>query len=159
LKEEFSVTWHASREPEQEDSADASSLLIVDLVHSKCKIEFTLKSESEKVEVIRWQFLLKSGMLRTAYASQGLPLEGGVVIDLRRAGGLEDDDWWLAIYVMISRARKLQNLIILGFTEQVELFLCRGPPRNLIDITAKLQEKAALTLQALASWPAYDALH
>ena len=59
-------------------------------------------------------------MLRTAYSAQGLTLDGGVRVDLRPACGLEDDDWWLAIYVMLTRARKLENLILLGFTEQVE---------------------------------------
>ena len=67
-------------------------------------------------------------MLRTAFGAQGLTLEGGVVVDLRRAGGLDDDDWWLAIYVMLSRARKLKNMILLGFTAQVEELLRRGPP-------------------------------
>ena len=60
------------------------------------------------------QLPLTHGKLRTPYAAQGLTLEGGVVMDLRRTGGLEDDDWWLAIYVMISRARKLENVILLG---------------------------------------------
>ena len=55
-------------------------------------------------------------MLRTAYAAQGLTLHGGVAVDLRRAGGLSYDDWWLAIYVMLSRARKVTILIIAGFT-------------------------------------------
>jgi len=31
-------------------------------------------------------------MLRTAYSAQGLTLDGGMLVDLRRAGGLEDDD-------------------------------------------------------------------
>ena len=26
-------------------------------------------------------------------------LDGGVLVDLRRAGGLDDADWWLAIYM------------------------------------------------------------
>ena len=64
-----------------------------------------------------------SWWLCTAYAAQGLTLHGGVVVDLRRAGGLGDDDWWLAIYVMLSRARQLTNLILVGFTEQVEELL------------------------------------
>ncbi len=71
-------------------------------------------------------------MLRTAYAAQSLTLHGGVVVDLRRASGMRDDDWWLAIYVMISRARKLTNLILVGFTEQVEDLLRSGPPTRLI---------------------------
>ena len=84
--------------------------------------------------------------LRTAYAAQGLTLHGGVVVDLRRAGGLGDDDWWLAIYVMLSRARKLTNLILVGFTEQVEDLLRRGPPTRLISVTEALEERAQITL-------------
>ena len=61
-----------------------------------------------------------SWWLCTAYAAQGLTLHGGVVVGLRRAGSLGDDDWWLAIYVMLSRAQQLTNLILVGFREQVE---------------------------------------
>ena len=85
------------------------------------------------------------GMLRTAYAAQGLTLHGGVVVDLRRAAGLGDDDWWLAIYVMLSRARKLTNLILVGFTEQVEDLLRRGPPTRLIFVTEMLERRAQIT--------------
>jgi len=94
-------------------------------------------------------------MLRTAFAAQGLTLEGGVVIDLRRAGGLEDDDWWLAIYVMLSRARKLPNMILLGMP-QVEELLRRGPPANLIQVTERLEEAADRTMASLKDWPACD---
>ena len=66
-------------------------------------------------------------------------IHGGVVVDLRRAGGLVDDDWWLAIYVMRSRAQKLTNLILVGFTEQVEDLLRRGPPTRCIWATEMLQ--------------------
>jgi len=51
------------------------------------------------------------------------------VLDLCCAGGLEDSDWWLAIYVMLTRGRKLENLILLGFTDQVEeLLRSENPP-------------------------------
>ena len=70
-----------------------------------------------------------------------------MVVDLRRAGGLGDDDWWLAIYVMLSRAQKLTNLILVGFTEQVEDLLRRGPPTRLISVTEKLEERAQITLE------------
>eukprot|EP00434_Breviolum_minutum_P046076 symbB.v1.2.041478.t1/scaffold8258.1/size7065/1 len=82
----------------------------------------------------------------------------GVLVDLRRAGGLEDDDWWLAIYVMLTRARKLENLILLGVTEQVEDLLRRGPPSYLRELTGKLEAKAAATLERLQNWPVYDSL-
>ena len=83
-----------------------------------------------------WQFPLLHGMLRTAYSAQGLTLDGGVLVDLRRGGGIEDADWWLAIYVMLTRARKLKNLILLGFTEQVEELLRKGPPTYLRELTS-----------------------
>ena len=84
-------------------------------------------------------------------------MDGGVVVDLRRAGGLEDDDWWLAIYVMLSRARKLTNMILLGLTPQVEDLLRRGPPANLINVTERLEKAANRTMASLKVWPAYDA--
>ena len=73
-------------------------------------------------------------------------IHGGVVVDLCRAGGLVDDDWWLAIYVMISRTRKLTNLLLVGFTEQVEDHLRRGPPTRLIWVTEMLEQRAKITL-------------
>ena len=114
--------------------------------------------ENEKIEVIRWQFPLLHGMLRAAYSAQGLTLDGGVLVDLRRAGGLEDDDWWLAIYVMLTRARKLENLILLGMTDQVEDLLRRGPPAYLRELTDKLEAKGAATLERLQNWPVYESL-
>ena len=95
-------------------------------------------------------------MLRTAYSAQGLTLDGGVVVDLCRAGGLEDSDWWLTIYVMLTRASKLENLILLGFTDQVEELLRNGAPPYVPQLTDKLEAKAALTFERLRSWPAYD---
>ena len=105
---------------------DAKTLFFVELMHAEFKIDLKIGEENENIEVIRWQFPLLHGMRRTAYSAQGLTLDGGVVVDLRPAGGLEDDDWWLAIYVMLTRARKLENLILLGVTEQVELFFAEG---------------------------------
>ena len=69
-----------------------------------------------------------------------------MVVDLRRAGGLGDDDWWLAIYVMLSRAQRITNLILVGFTEHVEALLRRGPPTRLISVTEMLEERAQITL-------------
>ena len=98
-------------------------------------------------------------MLRAAYSAQGLTLDGGVLVDLRRAGGLEDDDWWLAIYVMLTCARKLENLILLGMTDQVEDLLRRGPgPAYLRELTDKLEAKGAATLERLQNWPLYDSV-
>ena len=121
-----------------------------------CRVKVDLKvgDDTEKVEGIRRQFPLLHGMLRTAYAAQGQTLYDGVLVDLRRRGGLDNDDWWLAIYVLLTRARKLQNLILLGFTELVEELLKRGPP-PLRKLTNQLEERAAATARHLKDWKAY----
>ena len=119
-------TWEEKFQNVADHTTDAKTLFFVELVHAEFKIDLKLGEETEKIEVIRWQFPLLHGMLRTAYSAQGLTLDGGVLVDLRRAGGLEDADWWLAIYVMLTRARKLKNLILLGFTEQVEELYAEG---------------------------------
>ena len=117
------------------DKADqlmADSAVFIELHNASFTCDVHINGTRGTVEVLRWQLPLIHGMLRTAYAAQGLTLQGGVVVDLRRAGGLGDDDWWLAIYVMLSRARQLTNLILVGFTEQVGDLLRRGPPTRLI---------------------------
>ena len=58
-----------------------------------------------------------------------------------------------------TRTRKLQNLILLGFTEQVEDLLRRGPPSYLRELTDRLEAKGAATLERLQNWPVYDSLH
>ena len=88
-------------------------------------------------------------MVRSAYSYQGLTLHSGIIIDLRREGGLQDEDWWLNIYVMLSRARRLENIILLGFATQVEDLLKKGPPPRLVQIMALLRKKAAKTMSAL----------
>ena len=43
---------------------------------------------------------------------------------------MEDDAWWLHLYVMISRATKLDDLLLLRAPP--ESFLLRGPPEDLL---------------------------
>jgi len=62
-------------------------------------------------------------------SSQGLTFPSGVVADLRRNGGMTDDIWWLNVYVMLSRATKLDLLLLLGLDEKVKTLLTQGPPK------------------------------
>ena len=100
-------TWEGQFENVAEHTDDAKTLFFVELMHADFKIDLKIGEENEKIEVIRWQFPLLHGMLRAAYSAQGLTLDGGVLVDLRRAGGLDDDDWWLAIYVMLPANWKI----------------------------------------------------
>ena len=151
-------TWAGQFENVADRTDDAKTLFFEELMHADFKIDLKIGEENEKIEMIRWQFPLLHGMLRTAYSAQGLTLDGGVLVNLRRAGGLEDDDWWLAINVMLTRARKLENLILLGMIAQVEDLLRRGPPAYLRELTDKLAVKGASTLERLQNWPLYDSV-
>ena len=66
---------------------------------------------------------------------------------MRRAGGMADDIWWLNIYVMLSRARKLDNLILAGLTPQIKEMLEAGPPAYIREKIKARQAKAALSMR------------
>ena len=60
-------------------------------------------------------------------------MSDGVVVDCaRRESGshpLEEDDWWLHLYVMLSRATSLDDVLLLRAPDAD--FLLRGPPADL----------------------------
>ena len=84
-------------------------------------------------------------MVRTAMSSQGLTFPGGVVADLRRNGGMTDDIWWLNVYVMLSRATRLDLLLLLGLDAKVKALFEQGPPAYVRDKVAQLRAKALAT--------------
>ena len=83
--------------------------------------------------VYRTGFPITHAAVRTSTACQGKTLSDGVVVDCARreqgAHPLEDDDWWLHLYVMLSRATSLDDVLLLRAPE-VD-FLLRGPPADL----------------------------
>ena len=83
--------------------------------------------------VHRTGFPITHANVRTSTACQGKTLSDGVVVDCaRRESGqhpLEEDDWWLHLYVMLSRATSLDNVLLLRAPEAD--FLLRGPPTDL----------------------------
>ena len=83
--------------------------------------------------------------VRTSTACQGKTLRGGVTVDCaRRAGGahpMDDDDWWLHLYVMMSRATRLDDLLLLRAPD-VE-FLKHGPPKIFRDRLAQFDRRVS----------------
>ena len=61
-----------------------------------------------------WPF--SHGRVITCTACQGRTMHEGVVIDCgRHEGGAhpkDDDDWWLDLYVMLSRATRLEDFLL-----------------------------------------------
>ena len=60
-------------------------------------------------------------------------MRDGVIIDCgRQEGGLhpkDDDDWWLDLYVMLSRATRLEDLLLMRAPDLT--FFAKGPPKTL----------------------------
>ena len=73
-------------------------------------------------------------------------MHDGVLIDCgRRADGLYpklDDDWWLDLYVMMSRATRLENLLLARAPPSS--FLLRGPPADLRQQMERFAERAEI---------------
>jgi len=84
-------------------------------------------------KVVRSGFAITHGNVRTSTACQGQTFEGGVVIDCARretgAHPTSDGDWWLHLYVMLSRATGLRDIVLLRAPEAS--FLLQGPPAAL----------------------------
>ena len=129
-------------------SIDAASLVYIKLEKADFNLPVHLPDgSSESIHVTRWNLPLTHAMVRTAMSSQGLTFNGGVVADLCRAGGMEDDIWWLNVYVMLSRARKLDSLILVGLSPQVRALLEAGPPAYIRQKIHTLQAKSIRTLR------------
>ena len=54
--------------------------------------------------------------------------------------GLSEDEWWLHLYVMLSRATRLEDMLILRPPPRE--FLERGPPASLRTALEEFDEKA-----------------
>ena len=84
-------------------------------------------------KVARSGFPLTPAVVRTSTACQGQTYEQGVVIDCakRELGTHKTDlnDYWLHMYVMLSRATSLRNIILLRAPDAS--FLLQGPPPDL----------------------------
>ena len=83
--------------------------------------------------VTRTGFPISHGCVRTSTACQWKTLPGGVLIDAgRREEGshpMDEDTWWLHLYVMLSRATDLDDLLMIRGPPTE--FLSRGPPADL----------------------------
>ena len=84
-------------------------------------------------KVKRTGFPLSHGRVVTTTACQGRTMRAGVLIDCGRheSGSTvkEAGDWWLDIYVTLSRATRLTDLLLLRAPPVS--FLLQGPPKDL----------------------------
>ena len=72
-------------------------------------------------------FALTHANYLTSTSSQGQTIRTGVIIDCARVEptgyqGMSDVEWWLHLYVMFSRATRMEDMLLL-----------RPPPRELLE--------------------------
>ena len=108
-------------------------------MHLFSPIEVEFKWRSSDVHTVkRVGFPLTHANYLTSTASQGQTIRTGVTIDCARlvpAGrqGMKDSDWWLHLYVMLSRATCMEDMLLL-----------RPPPRSLLEAGPPPDVKRAL---------------
>jgi hypothetical protein len=145
--DKFSTAPFAGRLRHHDDTltSDLTQSLVF-LEPQTCKAAFEFRGHKVK----RTGFQLAHGRVITSTASQGRTLKQGVVVDCgkktRPVPGVDqetrDDDYWLHMYVMLSRATRSEDLLLLRSPGRE--FLLRGPPK---DLAHALQLFAARTEQ------------
>ena len=128
-----SPSWRSLKEVVPEEQI-ARGLYCMPLVSA----EFTWETSSVKHCVKRYGFMLTHANFLTATASQGQTIRAAVTIDCARnepqgMRGKGDDEWWLNLYVMFSRATKMEDMLLL-----------RPPPRALLERGPPVSVRAAL---------------
>ena len=109
--------------------------------------EFTWQSSGAH-SVRRSGFTLTHASYLTSTLSQGQTLRKGVTIDCARdedAGrtGMSDEQWWLHLYVMFSRATCMRNMLILRPPPRE--FLECGPPASLRKALLEFDKRTVLS--------------
>ena len=89
----------------------------------------------------------------TSTASQGQTIRTGVTIDCARVApagkqGMADEDWWLHLYVMFSRATCMEDMLLLRPPPR-EL-LEAGPPKNVRQALERFDQRIAASTEAAA---------
>lgn len=109
--------------------ADTRNLVFVEPVTANKSFKY-----KDLYDVTRTGLPLGHGRVVTSTACQGRTMREGVVIDCGRItgnsqGAKDDDDWWLDLYVMLSRATRLEDLLLIRAPDLD--FWAKGPPKSL----------------------------
>ena len=118
---------------EHDDSLTAASTESLVFIETRTSEPFEFRDKKINYRVTRTGFPFSHGRVITTTACQGRTMRDGVVLDCgRHTAGLgrkEDDDYWLELYVMLSRATRIDDLLLMR-APPCE-FLLRGPPSGL----------------------------
>ena len=96
------------------------------------------KNVQVDVDVARTQIRLFPAQVLTTNACQGKTLDP-LVLHLGAPPRMGDDEYWLNLYVMLSRARTLDPARVAIFDLPPEDFFARGPPPELVMAMQRLE--------------------
>jgi len=104
------------------------------------------KRGNKFIPVERLQLPVSSAGVLTDYGLQGQTVPG-IILDLKRPTGMSRDEHWLALFVLLSRAEELDNILIyrLARREHFE----GGPPGYLLQEMQRLRAVEHGTLQRI----------
>jgi len=96
-------------------------------------------------------FPITHAAFHTSTSVQGHTLRTGVTIDCARIApsgmqGLQDDTWWFHLYVMFSRATRMEDMLLLRPPPR-EL-LERGPPRHMLKALCQFEQLETTSTEA-----------
>ena len=97
-------------------------------------------SSTQNYQVRRCGFRMTHANFFTSTGSQGLTLRKGTVVDCARLPEMDDDNWWLHLYVMFSRVTALGDLLLLRPPPR-DVLEC-GPPAAIAEKVAAFQKRA-----------------
>ena len=89
----------------------------------------------------RYQVSLGPERVRTVETAQGMSMDAAQMI-LTPPTNMGKEDWWLHVYVMLSRVRAAKQVLIFGELPPQWLFE-EGPPKWIVEGLSKLQHMAA----------------
>lgn len=109
-----------------------------------------------KFQVRRCGFRVTHAKFLTSTGSQGLTLREGTIVDCARLKELDDDNWWLHLYVMFSRVTSLQDLLLLRPPPREVLE--QGPPAGIAEKMEVFRERAARCRAGIVNAMQHDSL-
>ena len=99
----------------------------------------TGKRKQAEVSMARRQVPLAPEPIRTVQTAQGMSMDAAMLF-MGKPGNMDADDYWMHLYVMISRVRRSAGL--LAFDVPALSVFERGPPAWVVEGIEKLEAKA-----------------
>ena len=93
---------------------------------------------------VRKQFSLLPERVRTVQTAQGMSMDR-VTATLAKGSRISRDEWWMQVYVMLSRARTLKGLLLFSLPKKD--FFRAGPPKYVMDGMAKLEMRGRCEME------------